>query len=115
MFSAEARAKLAQFEGKSGFGSADYHGYSNNQQFNSSGPISSLRRPSIENAIHAVQDGASDFAQKFAGQAQEDFDSIKKLVSVGGNKLSDLLSDLQVSIVFDSLLIPFLEPLWITS
>ena len=55
-----------------------------------------LRRPSIENAIHAVQDGAADFAQKFAGQAQEDFENIKNLVSVGGSKLSDLLSDLQV-------------------
>ena len=91
--SAEHRAKLSQLEGKTGFGSSDYHGYGDDEQ---SGPVGSLRRPSIENAINAVQDGAADFAQKFAGQAQEDFESIKKLVSVGGSKLSDLLGDLQV-------------------
>lgn len=58
------------------------------------------RRPSVENAITVVQDSAQEFAQKFAGQAQEDFESLKKLVTVGGSKLGDLLSDLQVCVLF---------------
>jgi ADP-ribosylation factor GTPase-activating protein 2/3 len=46
--------------------------------------------------LGAVQDSAADFASKFAGQAQEDFNNLKKLVTIGGSKLGDLLSDMQV-------------------
>ncbi|KAJ3371299.1 ADP-ribosylation factor GTPase activating protein, ER-Golgi transport [Kappamyces sp. JEL0680] len=84
---AEARAKLAQFEGRSGFGSADYYGEEE--------PLATGRRASVEQALGAVQDGAADFAAKFAGQAQEDFENLKKLVTIGGSKLGDLLSDIQ--------------------
>jgi ADP-ribosylation factor GTPase-activating protein 2/3 len=51
-------------------------------------------------ALNSVQEGASDFAQKFVGQAKEDFDNIKKIVSVGGNKLGDILQNLQVNNLF---------------
>jgi hypothetical protein len=67
------------------------------------------RRKSIENIVYAVQDGASTFANKFAGQAKEDYESIKKLVTIGGSKLGDILSDLQVSIHL------FIESLWLNS
>jgi hypothetical protein len=40
--------------------------------------------------------GASEFATQFSSQAQEDFDSVKRFVSTGGAKLSDLLADIQV-------------------
>jgi ADP-ribosylation factor GTPase-activating protein 2/3 len=52
----------------------------------------------MENIMYAVQDGAQDFAAKFAGQAQEDFDNIKKLVTIGGTKLGEFLGDLQVTV-----------------
>lgn len=83
--SSEARQKLAQFEGKSGFGSADYYGEEPKLE----------RRASVEGVVNALQDGAQDFAQKFVGQAQEDYESFKKYVQVGGSKLGDLLQDMQ--------------------
>jgi ADP-ribosylation factor GTPase-activating protein 2/3 len=76
-------------EGKSGFGSDDYYG--RQPQEHSTG-----RRASVENIMHAVQDVSTDFASKFAGQAQEDFDNLKKLVTIGGSKLGEILGDLQV-------------------
>ncbi|KAJ3000418.1 ADP-ribosylation factor GTPase activating protein, ER-Golgi transport [Globomyces sp. JEL0801] len=85
---AEAREKLQQFSGKSGFGSEDYYGEKDTS-------VGAQRRQSVENVLYAVQDGASDFAQKFVGQASEDFDSLKKLVTVGGSKLGELLGDIQ--------------------
>ena len=80
-------------EGKSGFGSRDFHGTADSMD----NLMNGQRRSSVEQIISNVQDGASVFATKFVGQAQEDFDSIKKLVTVGGSKLGDILQDLQVS------------------
>ncbi|KAJ3272684.1 ADP-ribosylation factor GTPase activating protein, ER-Golgi transport [Terramyces sp. JEL0728] len=83
----EAQERLKKMEGKTGFGSDAYYGREESNQ---------QRRPSYDNVINVVQEGAAEFASKFAGQAQEDYESIKKLVTVGGSKLGDFLNDIQV-------------------
>jgi ADP-ribosylation factor GTPase-activating protein 2/3 len=40
---------------------------------------------------------AADFATQFSSQAQEDFESVKRLVSTGGAKLGEMLADIQVA------------------
>lgn len=86
---AENQARLQKQQGKSGFGSSDYYGETEQP----SG--SSERRQSVENVMGIAKEGAQDFAQKFAGQAQEDYETIRKLVTTGGSKLADLLGDIQ--------------------
>jgi ADP-ribosylation factor GTPase-activating protein 2/3 len=54
----------------------------------------------VENIMYAVQDGANDFASKFVGQAQEDLQTLKGIVTMGGSKLGDILNDLQVILAF---------------
>ncbi|KAJ3256324.1 ADP-ribosylation factor GTPase activating protein, ER-Golgi transport [Boothiomyces macroporosus] len=85
--SSEAKERLKNMEGRTGFGSDAYYGREQSNQ---------ERRPSYDNVLSVVQEGAAEFASKFAGQAQEDYESIKKLVTVGGSKLGDFLSDIQV-------------------
>ena len=86
MNSAEARAKLTGFQGRSGFGSAEYYG----RDEMSSG--TGERRISTD----MITDSASQFVATFANQAAEDFDTIKNIVSDGSAKLSDMLSDMKV-------------------
>lgn len=89
MNSAEARAKLTGFQGRSGFGSAEYYG----RDEMSSGPGQmGERRISAD----LITDSASQFVATFANQAAEDFDAIKNIVSDGSAKLSDMLSDIKV-------------------
>jgi ADP-ribosylation factor GTPase-activating protein 2/3 len=73
---------LSQFQGKQGFGSADYHGEPE---------TSSARRDSLD----AFQSGAQDFAARFVGQLSEDVNSVKRVIGFGGEKLSDFLSEMQ--------------------
>jgi ADP-ribosylation factor GTPase-activating protein 2/3 len=84
---------MRRLEGKSGFGSDDYYGRKDEQ-------FSANRRQSVENIMYAVQDGANDFASKFVGQAQEDLQTLKGIVTMGGSKLGDILNDLQVILAF---------------
>ncbi len=85
--SAEARVKLSGFQGRSGFGSAEYYGR------DETGPGQMERRISTD----LITDSASQFVSTFANQAAEDFDTIKNIVSEGSAKLSDMLSDMKVT------------------
>lgn len=92
--SAEAREKLRNFQGKSGFGSSDYYG-----RDESGGPPRNGgggSGPTAEHMVAAVSESAKDFANKFVGQAAEDLTSLKKIVGVGTAKLGDFLQDIQV-------------------
>ncbi|KAI8916404.1 hypothetical protein EDD86DRAFT_198450 [Gorgonomyces haynaldii] len=86
--SEEARVRLQTFQGKSGFGSTDYYDQEEEPQ------MDPLRRRGSD-AIQALTSGAQEFASQFAGQAAQDYESVKRLVSIGSNKLGDLLNDLQ--------------------
>ncbi|KAL2913950.1 hypothetical protein HK105_206541 [Polyrhizophydium stewartii] len=97
--SAQARERLSNFQGRSGFGSADYYqrdesggGPASAGLGGGMGSISSVDPNAI---ISTVSDTARDFAARFAGQAAEDLDNVKKLVTAGGTKLGELLSDIQ--------------------
>lgn len=90
---AEQRERMSRMDGKTGFGSREFYGRESSEDL-----MGGQRRSSVEQIINNVQDGASVFATKFVGQAQEDFDSIKKLVTAGGSKLGDILQDLQVTL-----------------
>ncbi|KND03480.1 ADP-ribosylation factor GTPase-activating protein [Spizellomyces punctatus DAOM BR117] len=83
--SKEARARLQQFQGRSGFGSAEYYGR------DESGP-SSVRDANDPMAM--LGDSARDFAQKFVGQAADDITALKRMVAMGGSKLGDMLQDM---------------------
>ncbi|KAL3900720.1 MAG: hypothetical protein SGCHY_001129 [Lobulomycetales sp.] len=83
--SAEARERLQNFQGKSGFGSADYYGR------DESGGNDSGRRGSIE----GIGDSAREFATRFVGQAAEDLSSLKEFVGNGSAKLGEMLQDMQ--------------------
>ncbi|KAI8920664.1 hypothetical protein BC831DRAFT_553175 [Entophlyctis helioformis] len=93
--SAESAARLASFAGKSGFGSADYHGTSGGGGGGSgSGDGASGgmgRRPSLYDTGQVV----TEFASRFVDQAVEDLDTVKRIVATSGNKLGEILSDLQ--------------------
>ncbi|OAJ44751.1 hypothetical protein BDEG_27948 [Batrachochytrium dendrobatidis JEL423] len=89
----EARERLSAFQGRSGFGSSDYHG-----RDESGSDSTGARRTSIYDSnviLSNVSDSARDFASRFVGQASEDLDSVKKMVTAGGSKLGELLSDIQ--------------------
>jgi hypothetical protein len=82
--SAEARERLQDFQGKSGFGSADYY-----QRDESGG--AGERRGSIE----GVGESAREFAQKFVGQAADDLSTLREFVGNGSVKLGEMLQDMQ--------------------
>jgi ADP-ribosylation factor GTPase-activating protein 2/3 len=85
--SAAAREKLKEFQGASGFGSADYYGRDEEEM-----EFDTTRRGSRDVLVSA----AHQFATTFVGQAQEDLDNIKKAVSYGSSKLGEILSEIQV-------------------
>ncbi|KAI9199243.1 uncharacterized protein BJ171DRAFT_519269 [Polychytrium aggregatum] len=89
--SMEARDKLRQFEGKSGFGSSDYYG----EEQASRGGVSMMPSSSYEGVLGSVSNTAKDFANKFASQAADDFSTLSRIVSSGGNKLGEMLQDIQ--------------------
>ncbi|KAJ3342431.1 ADP-ribosylation factor GTPase activating protein, ER-Golgi transport [Entophlyctis luteolus] len=96
--SAEARAKLQQFQGKSGFGSDDYYGSSEATGANRSGrPV---RPPSsamnVGDVMETVGSGLRVFANNFVDQGIEDINSVRKIVSSGSNKLSDMFAEIQI-------------------
>lgn len=46
--------------------------------------------------VDNVVEVAKDFAERFVGQASEDLQALKQVVQIGGSKLGDFLSDIQV-------------------
>ncbi|TPX33327.1 hypothetical protein SmJEL517_g03692 [Synchytrium microbalum] len=95
--SAEARMKLTAFQGKSGFGSAEYYGR-DESGFSSDG--AGGRRPSdgsrvVEALSTEVGYQAREFASRFANQAAEDLAGLKRIVTTGGSRLGDMLADIQ--------------------
>ncbi|TPX57176.1 hypothetical protein PhCBS80983_g04044 [Powellomyces hirtus] len=87
--SKEGRARLQNFSGRSGFGSAEYYGR------DESGPDRGVNRTGDPNDPMAMLgESARDFAQKFVGQAADDLHTLKKIVATGGNKLGEVLQDM---------------------
>ncbi|KAI8834913.1 hypothetical protein BC829DRAFT_406838, partial [Chytridium lagenaria] len=85
--SAEARDRLQQFQGKSGFGSDEYYGRDESAY--------AERRNSGSGLVDAVGSTARDFASKFVDQGIQDLSSLKKIVAEGGSKLGNILQDMQ--------------------
>ncbi|KAJ3119514.1 ADP-ribosylation factor GTPase activating protein, ER-Golgi transport [Physocladia obscura] len=103
--SAEARERLQQFQGKSGFGSQDYYGNSENtgtgsssysRNMGSSGPAGSVS-PSLNmgDLMENVGNGLRVFANNFVDQGIEDINNVRKIVVTGSSKLNDMLSEMQ--------------------
>ncbi|KAJ3337629.1 ADP-ribosylation factor GTPase activating protein, ER-Golgi transport [Gonapodya sp. JEL0774] len=90
---AEARDKLRQFEGKSGFGSADYYGRDEGIQ-----PSSSPTGANLTDMASVVGSNAADFARRFSSQARDELDSLSRVATVAGGKLAQALQDFQVSL-----------------
>ncbi|KAJ3162126.1 ADP-ribosylation factor GTPase activating protein, ER-Golgi transport [Geranomyces michiganensis] len=88
--SKEGRARLQNFAGRSGFGSAEYYGRDESQ--GAPGSRGGGGDPNDPMAI--LGESARDFAQKFVGQAADDLSTLKKIVATGGNKLGDMLQDM---------------------
>ncbi|KAJ3155834.1 ADP-ribosylation factor GTPase activating protein, ER-Golgi transport [Geranomyces variabilis] len=91
--SKEGRARLQNFSGRSGFGSAEYYGRDESQ--GAPGSRGGGGDPNDPMAI--LGESARDFAQKFVGQAADDLSTLKKIVATGGNKLGDILQDFSQS------------------
>jgi ADP-ribosylation factor GTPase-activating protein 2/3 len=89
--SAAAREQLRNFDGKSGFGSADYYGRDESDM---------VAKRNASGGYDQVVNAAQDFAAKFANQASDDIGNLKQFVSTSGSKLGDLLQDIQVSFIF---------------
>lgn len=87
--SAEARERLRAFQGKSGFGSADYYERDETQRDGSG------RRTSSDVIMANLGDSAQQFASTFVGQASEDLESIKRVVAYGTDKLGEIWADIQ--------------------
>ncbi|KAI9341527.1 hypothetical protein DFJ73DRAFT_843508 [Zopfochytrium polystomum] len=95
----EARERLQQFQGRSGFGSDDYHGRTSNDGA-SGGPAGrrgsyGLGGSPTRISVDQVVDNARDFAQRFVDQGLEDLESLKKIVRDGGSKVAEYLQDMQ--------------------
>ncbi|KAJ3285623.1 ADP-ribosylation factor GTPase activating protein, ER-Golgi transport [Borealophlyctis nickersoniae] len=82
--SSEARGRLQNFQGKSGFGSAEYYGRDETGRGARGG----------DETLADVGESAREFAAKFVGQAADDLGAIKKIVATGGSKLGELLQDM---------------------
>lgn len=96
MSSSIAKERLQQFEGKTGFGSDDYHGTSeNDRQTKRTNSYGGGGSGGNNETYDTVVNVAQDFAQKFASQAAEDISSLKNIVNVGSSKLGDFLQDIQ--------------------
>jgi len=92
---AAARERLKQFEGQTGFGSSSYFNRDENNTSNSGNPTRSASSYSFSDVVGQVSYHASDFAKKFVGQASDDIESVRKIVTSGSMKLSDIMQDLQ--------------------
>ncbi|OUM60905.1 hypothetical protein PIROE2DRAFT_69678 [Piromyces sp. E2] len=93
---AAARERLKQFEGQTGFGSSSYFGRDENHSGNSTGnPSRSTSSYSFSDVVGQVSYHASDFARKFVGQATDDLESVRKIVTSGSMKISDIMQDIQ--------------------
>ncbi|KAJ1564920.1 ADP-ribosylation factor GTPase activating protein, ER-Golgi transport, partial [Nowakowskiella sp. JEL0078] len=80
----EARDKLRGFQGRSGFGSDDYHGRPTETTSSSSAGYGGF----VANSnVDAMLGQAREFAMKFAGQAAEDINSLNQIVRSSGQKL----------------------------
>jgi len=94
---AAARERLKQFEGQTGFGSSSYFNReeNNNSASSTGNPSRSTSSYSFSEVVGQVGYHASDFARKFVGQASDDIESVRKIVTSGSMKLSDIMQDLQ--------------------
>jgi len=93
---AAARERLKQFEGQTGFGSSSYFNREeNNSASSTNNPSRSTSSYSFSEVVGQVGYHASDFARKFVGQASDDIESVRKIVTSGSMKLSDIMQDLQ--------------------
>jgi len=95
---AATRERLKQFEGQTGFGSSSYFNRdenNNNSAFNTGNPSRRTSSYSFSEVVGQVGYHASDFARKFVGQASDDIESVRKIVTSGSMKLSDIMQDLQ--------------------
>ncbi|KAJ1553752.1 ADP-ribosylation factor GTPase activating protein, ER-Golgi transport [Cladochytrium tenue] len=99
--SSEARERLQQFQGRSGFGSDDYHGRTSSDSHGSGGGAGGRRgsyglggSPTRMNVDDLV-DNARDMANRFVGQGMEDLENLKELVRKGGSKVAEYLQDIQ--------------------
>lgn len=91
-----ARERLKQFEGQTGFGSSSYFGRDENTSGNSTNnPTRSNSSYSFSDVVGQVSYHASDFARKFVGQATDDLESVRKIVTSSSMKISDIMQDLQ--------------------
>ncbi|KAI8811890.1 hypothetical protein BJ742DRAFT_795949 [Cladochytrium replicatum] len=95
--SSEARERLQNFQGKSGFGSAEYYNRDESEMGpnTSSGAMGVLGNMSADVFVNSLSESAKDFAVKFVGQASEDVTSLRRMVATGGQKLGEILQDLQ--------------------
>lgn len=84
----EAREKLRNFEGRSGFGSSDYYGRSNESGGDASSPTGS---------VGDLAGQASDFVRRFGEQAGDDWSNLKNLGAAVVQKASNVLQDVSVS------------------
>jgi ADP-ribosylation factor GTPase-activating protein 2/3 len=80
--SSEAKERLRNFEGKTGFGSSDYYGRDE---------TGGDRRGSSD----MMGESAKELANKFAALASDDIQNIKRFVGAGSAKLGEMLSDIQ--------------------
>ncbi|KAI8822998.1 uncharacterized protein EV422DRAFT_522977 [Fimicolochytrium jonesii] len=86
--SREARTRLQNFSGRSGFGSAEYYGR------DESHGAPGARGSGSGDPMAVLGESAREFATKFVGQAADDLGTLKKIVATGGNKLGEVLQDM---------------------
>ena len=83
--SAEAKERLRNFEGKTGFGSSDYYGRDE----------TGGERQGGGGDMDMMGESAKELANKFAALAADDIQNIKRFVGAGSAKLGEMLSDIQ--------------------
>ncbi|KAI8610438.1 hypothetical protein BC830DRAFT_1084753 [Chytriomyces sp. MP71] len=93
--SAEARERLQNFQGKSGFGSDDYYGRRSSQDGPSGGSGSRGSAGNQGDIMEAVGSSVRAFANNFVDQGIEDINSVRKIVATGSSKLADMFSEIQ--------------------
>ncbi|KAJ3030402.1 UNVERIFIED_CONTAM: ADP-ribosylation factor GTPase activating protein, ER-Golgi transport [Siphonaria sp. JEL0065] len=95
--SAEARDRLQQFSGRSGFGSDDYHGRRSSQDQGSSSTALGGVSPALNvgDVMETVGSSVRVFANSFVDQGIEDINSMRNIVASGSSKLADMFSEIQ--------------------
>ncbi|KAJ3188671.1 ADP-ribosylation factor GTPase activating protein, ER-Golgi transport [Gaertneriomyces sp. JEL0708] len=79
----EARTRLQNFQGRSGFGSAEYYGRDE----------AGMRDNLNNDPLAMLGDNAREFAEKFVGQAAADVKILKKVVEKGAQLANNWLQD----------------------